>query len=286
MFDSGVGGLSVARRVIEMLPAERLLYFADTAHVPYGERPLDEIREFALDITAFLVENGAKAIVMACNMSSAVALEAVRRKYPDVAVVGVIEPGAKAAVEAAGGAPIGVLATTGTIRSGAYVRAVARLDPSVQVIGQACPAFVPLIEAGLANSEQVEQAARMYVAPLLARGCRTIILGCTHYPFVRRAIQAAAGEGVKLVDPAEETARVLANTLLERGLLRRTAGLPHRFLASGDASAFASLAVAFLGRTIDRVDHVDWEKLKAESRQPSATAAQSWAESLSLTAEE
>jgi len=276
MFDSGVGGLSVARRVVETLPAERLLYLADTAHVPYGERPLDQIRGFALDITAFLVENGAKAIVMACNMSSAVALEPVRRKYPDIAVIGVIEPGAKAAVEAADGSPIGVLATTGTIRSGAYVRAVARIDPSARVIGQACPAFVPLIESGLADSEQAEQAARTYVAPLLAQGCRTIILGCTHYPFVRRAIEAAAGDGVKLVDPAEETARVLANTLLDRGLLSKTAGLPHRFFATGDASNFASVGAALLGRRIDRVDHVDWEKLTAVGFQPSATATEGW----------
>ncbi len=127
MFDSGLGGLSVARRVIDRLPSERILYFADTAHVPYGERPLDQIREFALGITGFLIERGAKAVVMACNMSSAVALDAARQAYPDIPIIGVIEPGAMAAAGIANGAPIGVLATTGTIRSEAYVRAVAAI---------------------------------------------------------------------------------------------------------------------------------------------------------------
>lgn len=277
MFDSGVGGLSVARRVMEMLPSERLLYFADTAHVPYGERSLGQISEFALDITAFLIEMGAKAIVMACNMSSAVALEPARLRYPDVPIIGVIEPGAKAAVEAANGAPIGVLATTGTIRSGAYLRAVAQFDTSAQVIGQACPAFVPLIESGLADSPQAKQAARAYVEPLLARGCRTIILGCTHYPFVRRAIEAAAGDGVKIIDPAEETARVLANTLLERGLLSTRAELPHRFFASGEAVGLATFGSAFLGRCIDDVEPV---------KPPSGSAYHERRCSLALSGEE
>lgn len=254
MFDSGLGGLSVARRVLERLPGERILYFADTAHVPYGERPLDEIREFALGIVGFLIGRGAKAVVMACNMSSAVALDAARQAYPDTPIIGVIEPGAKAAVDVANGSPIGVLATTGTIRSEAYVRAVARFDPSAKVFGQACPKFVPLIESGLHDSEQAKEAARTYVEPLLAQGCGAIILGCTHYPFVARAIRAAVGNGVKIVDPAEETASVLEKTLLERGLLSEQPDSPHEFFASGDSSGFATLGSAFLGRTINRVE--------------------------------
>jgi len=163
--------------------------------------------------------------------------------------------GAKAAVEVCGGAPIGVLATTGTIRSEAYVRAVARFDSSVEVIGQACPKFVPLIESGLADSEEAEEAARDCVQPLLAQGAGTIILGCTHYPFLARPIQAAAGPDVTIVDPAEETAGVLANILLERGILSERLDAPHEFFASGDASGFATLGSAFLGRTIERVEH-------------------------------
>jgi glutamate racemase len=257
MFDSGLGGLSVARRVLEKLPNERILYFADTAHVPYGERPLDEIRGFALSITGFLIERGAKAVVMACNMSSAVALEAARQAHPNTPIIGVIEPGAKAALAVANGCPIGVLATTGTIRSEAYVRAVARFDPSAQVIGQACPRFVPLVESGLHDSEQAEEAARTYVEPLLTHGCGAIILGCTHYPFAARAIRAAAGEAVKIIDPAEETASVLAKTLLERGMLSGRLDSPHEFFASGDSSGFATLGSAFLGRAIQSVELVE-----------------------------
>lgn len=259
MFDSGLGGLSVAARVMRRLPNERILYFADSAHVPYGERPLEDIREYALGIIGFLVDRGAKAVVMACNMSSAAALDAARLAYPDTPIIGVIEPGAKAAAGVCKGAPVGVLATSGTIRSEAYVRAVARFEPSVSVIGQACPKFVPLIESGQADSEDAEAAARTYVEPLLAAGCRTIVMGCTHYPFLRDQIQAAAGPSVTLIDPAEETARVLENTLLERGLASSRIIAPHGFYASGDASGFATIGSTFLGRTIAHVQQVDWD---------------------------
>lgn len=257
VFDSGLGGLSVAARIMQRLPNERIIYFADTAHVPYGERPLDEIREFALGIVGFLVEKGAKAVVMACNMSSAVALDAARAAYPGIPILGVIEPGAKAAVSIANGAPIGILATTGTIKSEAYARAVARLDPSIRVVGQACPKFVVLVESGLADSEEAEAAARTYVGPLLAEGCKTIVLGCTHYPFLRKPIASAAGDDVMIVDPAEETVSALGNILLERGIASRGLDSTHEFYASGDASGFAALGSAFLGRKIDSVEQVE-----------------------------
>lgn len=261
VFDSGLGGLSVAARILDRLPNERIIYYADTAHVPYGERPLDEIRGFALEIVGFLAARGAKAVVMACNMSSAVALDAARAAFPDIPILGVIEPGAKAAVAACGGAPIGVLATTGTIRSEAYVRNTARLDPSVMVIGQACPRFVPLVESGLADSEEAEEAACTYVAPLLAAGCRTIVLGCTHYPFLRKSIQSAAGLSVAIVDPAEETVCALANTLIGRGIASDMLEGSHEFYASGDGSGFATLGSAFLGRKIDSVRQVDLQDM-------------------------
>ena len=250
IFDSGLGGLSVAREVIGALPRERIIYFADTAHVPYGERPLTEIKGFALGITRFLIEEGAKAVAMACNMSSAVALEEARARWPEIAILGVIEPGSKAAIEVAGGRPIGVLATTGTVKSEAYVRAIHRLDASPAVVQQACPKFVPLVEAGLADSEEAEAAACDYVAPILRAGCRTIILGCTHYPFLRRAIESAAGPGVAIVDPAEETARALAKVLHERGIAADAPDGPHTFYASGETRGFAELGSRFLGRPI------------------------------------
>lgn len=271
VFDSGLGGLSVAARILEKLPNERIIYFADTAHVPYGERPLEQIQEFALDIVGFLTAKGAKVVVMACNMSSAAALDASRRAYPQVPIIGVIEPGAKAAVAACNGSPIGVLATTGTIKSEAYVRAATRFDSSARVVGQACPKFVPLVESGLASTEAAEAAACTYVAPLLAEGCRTIVLGCTHYPFLRGPIQSAAGAGVTIVDPAEETVCTLANTLLERSIASEKLEAPHEFYVSGDASGFATLGSAFLGRKIDSVQCVNWKDLSAMSREQSST---------------
>lgn len=270
VFDSGLGGLSVARRILTRLPNERIVYFADSAHIPYGERPLEQIQEFAIGIVGFLIERGAKAIVMACNMSSAAALEVSRRQYPGVPIIGVIEPGAKAAVEVAGGAPIGVLATTGTIKSGAYVRAIGGYEAAVPVFGQACPKFVPLVESGRADSEEAEAAACKYVAPLLAEGCRTIVLGCTHYPFLRKAIESAAGPGITVVDPAEETVTALENTLIGRDAFSARLDAPHAFYASGDTDGFATLGSAFLGRRIESVEHIDWGQLSAFSNQPSA----------------
>jgi len=258
IFDSGLGGLSVAARVLDTLPNERIIYFADNVHVPYGEKPLDVIRGFALEITRFLVGRGAKAVVMACNMSSAVALETARERYPDVLILGMIEPGARAAVSVANGKPIGVLATTGTIDNGAYERAIHELDPSCKVIGQACPKFVPLVESGQAHSEDAEAAARTYVAPLNRELCSTIVLGCTHYPFVMQAIEAAAGPDVTIVDPAEAVALELARLLAERGIAGDTLTAPHEFYASGETAGFAALGGAFLGRQIEEVRRVEW----------------------------
>lgn len=258
MFDSGLGGLTVAAELLRALPNESILYFADNAHVPYGERPLADIREFAVGITGFLIEQGAKAVVMACNMSSAVALEAARECYPEIPILGMIDNGAKSAVELADGRPIGVLATTGTVNSGAYPREIIRLSPSAQVVQQACPRFVPLVESGQADSEEAEAAACTYVAPLLAEGCRTLILGCTHYPFLRKAIRAAAGAGASIVDPAEETVRALRNILSEKRLASDGLDSPHVFYASGETCGFATLGSEFLGRRIDAVQRVTW----------------------------
>lgn len=258
IFDSGLGGLSVAAEVMKVLPHERIIYFADNAHVPYGERPLEEIREFALEISEFLVGEGARAVVMACNMSSAVAVDAARLRLPGIPVLGVIEPGAAAAVRASAGQPIGVLATTGTVKSGAYPRAIHEINAGVDVFQQACPRFVPLVESGMAESEEAEAAATEYVAPLVESGCRTLVLGCTHYPFLRKAIASAAGPGVVIVDPAEETARDLANKLAGVSSCGGQSSGNHVFMASGPAEAFAALGSLFLGRPIESVRPVKW----------------------------
>lgn len=253
-----MGGLSVASQIMRLLPNERILYFADNAHVPYGERPLEEIQSFALGITGFLIEQGAKAVVMACNMSSAVALDIAREHYPHTPILGMIEPGARAAMSVADGRPIGVLATTGTVKSGAYAREIAKLGCPHDTVQQACPRFVPLIESGRADSEEAEAAAADYVKILIDGKCSTIILGCTHYPFVRKAIEAAAGSCVTIVDPAEETARFLENILLEKGLASKSLNASHVFYTSGETDDFSALGSAFLGRPIENVVKVTW----------------------------
>jgi glutamate racemase len=259
VFDSGVGGLTVVSQILKILPTESVLYLADTVHVPYGERPLDEIRSFALDITGFLRSLGAKMVVMACNMSSAVALGASREAFPDIPVLGVIGPGSRAAARLAGDRPVGVLATTGTVSSHAYSAAVAAAKPGTAVFEQACPRFVPLVENGDADSPGAYEAAREYVQPLLQAGVGTIILGCTHYPFLASAIAAAAGPSIRIVDPAEETVAEIANTLTERSIqapLRP--GSEHKFYCTGDRDSFARIGGRFLGSQMERVEQPVW----------------------------
>jgi glutamate racemase len=262
VYDSGLGGLSVASRILQTLPDERIIYFADTAHVPYGERSFEDIRVFSKAIAGFLIDKGAKAVVAACNLSSAVALDILTDTFPQIPILGVIEPGARAAVRAANGHPIGVLATTGTIKSGAYQNAIGALDRSIPAIGRACPRFVPLVESGMADSEDAASAAAEYVQPLLEAGCRTIILGCTHYPFLIDPIRSAAGQDVTIVDPAEETAAELAALLLRRKIAGDGLDSAHEFYSSGESSGFMTLGSRFLGRTIAAVSHVDLQGAK------------------------
>ena len=258
VFDSGLGGLSVAAEVLRTLPNERIIYFADNAHVPYGERPLEEVQRFALGICGFLIEKGSKVIVMACNMSSAVALDIARERYPEIPILGMIEPGAKAALDASEGKPIGILATTGTVKSEAYKRAISSIAPSANIFQQACPKFVPLVESGKADSEEAEAAACTYVASLIREGCDTIVLGCTHYPFLRKSIESAAGPSVTIIDPAQEVVRTLHKLLSQKQVLSDSLSAPHAFYTSGIVDSFASIGSAFLGRRIDDAKSITW----------------------------
>ena len=250
IFDSGVGGLTVARAVIDQLPHERILYVGDTARGPYGPRPLAEVRQFALEIMDGLVERGVKMIVIACNTASAAVLRDARERY-SVPVVEVIQPAARRAVRTTRNHRIGVIGTQATITSGVYDDAFAAI-PDAQVLSRACPAFVGFVEAGITTGPELMQSAHEYLDPLVEAGIDTLVLGCTHYPLLTGIIQYVVGEDVTLVSSAEETAKDVYRVLTGNGLLRNPdAPAPqHAFLATGDPAPFAELGRRILGTAV------------------------------------
>ena len=255
IFDSGVGGLTVARSILDQLPNESTLYIGDTARGPYGPRPLAEVREFALENLDFLVEQGVKAIVIACNTASAAMLRDARERY-SIPVIEVIQPAARRAVAATRSGKIGVIGTRATIDSAAYLDAFAAA-PHLDITSISCPLFVEYVERGETSGEAITEIARNYLAPFIEAKIDTLVLGCTHYPLLTGVISYVMGDGVTLVSSAEETAKDLYRTLVERNLLRiQQRELPtHRFLATGDAKAFESLARRFLGPEVTKVEH-------------------------------
>lgn len=260
MFDSGFGGLTVARAFIDLLPGEDLVYVGDTGRYPYGPRPLEEVRAFARQIGSYLVgEHGVKMLVVACNTASAAALEALQADF-DVPVVGVIEPGVRAALEVTRNRRVGVIGTVGTIRSGAYQRAVARLGPDVSLTCAACPGFVEFVERGETSSDQVYVLAERLLEPVRRAGVDTLLLGCTHYPFLARTISDVMGRDVVLVSSADETAFEVKATLEKAGLCRPPGAQGrHRFISSGDVAWFRKLGAHLLGPELDAVEAVAWE---------------------------
>jgi glutamate racemase len=262
MFDSGFGGLTVARATIDLLPDEDLVYFGDTGRYPYGPRPLAEVSEFAGQITRLLVErHDVKMVVVACNTAAAAALEALRFEH-DVPVVGVIDPGARAAVRATRNGQVGVVGTVGTIGSGAYQRAVASTRTPVRLTCASCPGFVELVERGETSSDQAYVLAERLLEPLREAGVDTLLLGCTHYPFLARTIGDVMGRDVVLVSSADETAFEVRSILEETGLGRRSgadAGKGrHRFVSSGDVGWFRELGSRLLGPELDGVEAWRW----------------------------
>ena len=257
IFDSGVGGLTVARAILDQLPNESTIYIGDTARGPYGPRPLAEVREFALETLDFLVEQGVKALVIACNTASAAMLRDARERYK-VPVIEVIQPAVRRAVAATRSGHIGVIGTRATVDSKAYLDAFAAA-PQLQITSIACPDFVEFVERGETSGPAITKIARDYLAPVMEAKVDTLVLGCTHYPLLTGVISYVMGEGVTLVSSAEETAKDLYRTLVENNLLRDTrGGAPtHKFLATGDAKAFESLARRFLGPEVTRVEHQD-----------------------------
>ncbi len=252
MFDSGFGGLTVARALIDLLPFEHLVYIGDTGRYPYGPRPLSEVRRFALELAHSLVdEHDAKAIVVACNTASAAALDALRDELP-VPVIDVVEPGARALVCTTRSGRVGVIGTVGTIGSGAYERAVAATGADVELTATACPGFVEFVERGQTSGEEVRILAERLLAPVREAGVDALLLGCTHYPYLARVIGEVMGPDVTLVSSADETAFAARAELHRLGLLRSEAAATiepavHRFLSSGDVTWFADLGRRLLG---------------------------------------
>jgi len=247
IFDSGVGGLTVARATLDLVPHESLLYVGDTARSPYGPRPLEEIRGFAVEIAGYLVGRGVKLLVVACNSIEVAAIEDVARAGR-VPVVGVIDPGMRAAARVSRSGRIGVIGTEATVASGAYERAARRAGAGLTLVQQACPAFVDHVERGNTSSEELVEIARGYLAALQDASVDTLILGCTHYPMLSGLISYLMGPEVVLVSSAEETAKDVYSALLDLGLACEPDAEPeHEFLCTGDPVRFREVAEVFLG---------------------------------------
>ena len=256
IFDSGIGGLTVTGAILHALPGESTVYFGDTARVPYGPKSPEVVRRYSLEILHWLVGQGVKLVTVACNTSTAHALDALRAESP-VPVIGVIEPGSRAAVRASRTGRIGVIGTAGTIASGAYTRTIHALRPDAVVEADACPLFVPLVEEGWFDHPATELVARQYLAPMIAAGVDTLVLGCTHYPLLKPLLARVTGPGVTLIDSAEETARAVAAVLAERGIARAPGGAPtHRFAVSDDPARFTAVGSRFLGERLSGVEEV------------------------------
>ena len=267
VFDSGLGGLTVVREIMRNLPDERIVYFGDTARVPYGNKSKDTIIRYARQIVHFLEEQQVKAIVVACNTASALALDTIEKEI-SLPILGVVRPGADMAIACTRNKRVGVIATEGTIRSGLYNRLIAQADPEMKVYTKACPLFVPLVEEGWTKDPITEEVARRYLNEILTENIDTLIMGCTHYPLLRSLLMKVAGEGVRLVNPAYETALALGRMLDEKGLRRMPedegvrAGEPdarYRFYASDSVEHFMDFAGRILPYEIGEVSLIPIE---------------------------
>ena len=257
VFDSGVGGLTVARAIIDQLPNESIIYVGDTANSPYGPKALSEVRELALLVMDKLVDEGVKVLVIACNSASAAVLRDARERYTEgrgIPVVEVIQPAVRRAVASTSNGKVGVIGTQATIASKAYDDAFAAAV-EVELFSAACPSFVEFVEKGITSGPEIIAAARQYLAPLKQAGVDTLVLGCTHYPLLTGALSLVMGDGVSLVSSAEETAKDLYKVLVDNELLRTDSEPPTlSFRATGDAASFEKLAKRFLGPEVSKVE--------------------------------
>ncbi len=256
IFDSGIGGLTSVRELQRVLPGESVVYFGDTARLPYGTKSKETVTRFSLEITSFLVRQNIKCLLVACNTASSYALDALSRRL-DIPVVGVIEPAARAAVAASPHGRIGVIGTAGTVASGAYAAALARIAPGAAVISRACPLFVPLVEEGWIATPVTRQVAEEYLRELRNGGLESLILGCTHYPLLAPLLAELMGPGVTLVDSGAEAARATALLLRQRGQLAPPGTPENRFFLSDQPRNFTPIAEAFLGGPLPPIAVVD-----------------------------
>ncbi len=259
IFDSGVGGLTVLKALRQVLPGEQLCYLGDTARVPYGTKSPGTVLRYAQEAAEFLIQQRVKMLVVACNTASAVAVEAIEQRF-SLPVVGVIEPGARKAAAVTRNRRVGVIGTEGTIRSGAYTRAIHAVDSAIEVFTAACPLFVPLVEEGWADHQVAYLAAREYLAPLIKQQIDTLVLGCTHYPLLKNTLQQVLGPEVQLVDSATETAHLVAGLLGARNAFRRRESFAPRYFVTDESTRFKRVGGAFVGAELDDVTQVDLER--------------------------
>jgi glutamate racemase len=258
ILDSGVGGLTVVKEVMRQLPQEKIIYFGDTARSPYGSRQADEVRFFTHQIVEYLIQFNPKMIVIACNTATAVAIEDIRAKVT-VPVLGVISPGARAAIKISTSGIVGVIGTEGTIRSKAYEQALKSISPNMEVYSQACPKLAPLVEKGLFDAEEAVQIVEQSLAPLRSNPMDCLILGCTHYPFLAPMISRIMGPNVELISSADETAREISTILSHSGMLSDIETVPiHQFFCSGEPELFKQIAQNWLKEQIS-ITPVVWQ---------------------------
>ncbi len=256
IFDSGVGGISTLKELMRELPNEDVIYFADTARIPYGGRSAREIININYEIIDYLIEQGSKLIIMACGTSSSIAYPVVKDKYK-IPIVAIVEPGSRAAVGSTRSGKIGLIATVGTVESGAFQNTIKEMKPTAEVYSQECPLFVPLIEGGFIEAEETKRVAKEYLKPLIENKIDTLILGCTHYPHLRGILQEIVGEGVVLVDPSVEAVLDARAILKKKDLLSSKGPASYTYFVSGSVTQFKELASKLLGQTVGAVHKVN-----------------------------
>jgi len=265
VFDSGIGGLTVTAELFRQLPEEKIIYFGDTGRYPYGVRSQPVIQRFSRQAVRFLLENEAKLIVVACNTATAMALEVLQAEF-SVPIIGVVQPGSRAAAKASKNRKVGVIGTLGTIRSGSYERTIKRIATDIQAFSLPCPLFVPLAEEGFADHKATLLIAQDYLAPFKRFGVDALVLGCTHYPLLKKAIGQVMGPAVRLVDSAEETAREVKEELTRLKMLRPDGHPAPEYYVSDTPEKFVEVGQRFLGDKIDRAGLVDIEKYSGQPK--------------------